>query len=53
MMHLGGFKVPSPRAAMEVALQTVRQQIPAKPAPPQRQNVRFARQSESKNFIFH
>lgn len=46
MHHLGRFKIPPLKNALDVAMQTVRQQIPEKPAPPPRppQNVRFANQ---------
>lgn len=44
MINLGRFKLPPLRNALEVAMQTVRQQIPEKPGTSARppQNVRFA-----------
>lgn len=44
MLNLGRFKVPPIKNMLDVAMQTVRQQVPEKPGPPPRppQNVRFA-----------
>lgn len=44
MMNLGRIKLPPIKNVLDVALQTVRQQVPEKPGAPSRppQNVRFA-----------
>lgn len=44
MMNLGRIKLPPLKNVLDVAMQTVRQQVPDKPGAPPRppQNVRFA-----------
>lgn len=44
MLNLGRIKIPPIKNVLDVAMQTVRQQVPEKPGQPPRppQNVRFA-----------
>lgn len=51
MLNLGRFKVPPIKNMLDVAMQTVRQQVPEKPGPPPRppQNVRFANLGKKRN----
>lgn len=51
MLNLGRFKVPPIKNMLDVAMQTVRQQVPDKPGPPPRppQNVRFANLGKKRN----
>lgn len=57
MINLGRIKIPPLKNVLDVAMQTVRQQVPEKPGPSPRppQNVRFANMGKilKEHFFFY